>query len=83
MSKRSQCRSRQIELRYSGLGAGTKTIPEQNGNGWQGCCQPLRCYERSGRLVMAVSAAVRTSASVTTAKASTVAIAAAVESSAA
>ena len=53
----------------------------KNENGWQGCCQPLCCYERSGRLVMAVPAAVRASTAVTTVGAST-AVTAAVESAA-
>src|SRR5579859_7127060 len=39
----------------------------ENENGWQGCCQPLRFYEGSRRLVTAVSAAVRASTAAVTA----------------
>jgi hypothetical protein len=46
------------KLRDFGLGAGTETIPEQNENGWQGCCQPLLFRERNGRLVMPAPASI-------------------------
>jgi len=72
----------QTELSRGTAARGKFVIFGGRENGWQGCCQPLRCYERSGRLVMAVSAAVRTSAAITaaarvsTAEAATRAIAA-------
>jgi hypothetical protein len=54
------------KLRDFGLGAGTEAIPVRNRNGWQGCCQPLRFYERNRRLVMSAAASIATAGTVVT-----------------